>query len=92
MRVLLAGASGAIGRYLIPQLIAAGHEVTGTTRKRGALEFTGAAELVTDVVDRQAFLDLVLGHEFDAVIHALSSLARTPLNFVDMRETNRLRS
>jgi len=92
MRVLLAGASGAIGRYLIPQLIAAGHEVTGTTRKQGALDFTGAAELVTDVVDREAFLELVRGLEFDAVIHALSSLARTPLTFVDMRETNRLRS
>ncbi|TBN57448.1 NAD(P)-dependent oxidoreductase [Glaciihabitans arcticus] len=92
MRVLLAGASGAIGRYLIPQLIAAGHEVTGTTRKRRALEFTGATELVTDVVDRQAFLELIEGFEFDAVIHALSSLARTPLTFVDMRETNRLRS
>ncbi|MGV8885424.1 MAG: NAD-dependent epimerase/dehydratase family protein [Microbacteriaceae bacterium] len=92
MRVLLAGASGAIGRYLIPQLVAAGHEVVGTTRTPGALANTGASELVTDVVNRHDFLTLVQGHTFDAVVHQLSSLSRTAMTYADMRATNRLRS
>jgi nucleoside-diphosphate-sugar epimerase len=92
MRVLLAGASGAIGRYLIPQLIAAGHEVTGTTRTPGALTGTGATEIVTDVVNRADFLRLVDGMEFDGVLHQLSALARTPMTYADMIATNRLRA
>ena len=92
MRVLLAGASGAIGRYLIPQLIAAGHEVVGTTRTPGALTGTGATEVVTDVVDRAQFLRHIEGFEFDAVVHQLSALSRTAMSYTDMIATNRLRS
>jgi len=92
MRVLLAGATGAIGRNLVPQLVAAGHHVIGLTRKAGALDGTGASELVTDIRKRSEFLAEVRDLEFDAVINQMSSLARTPLTYSDMRETNRLRS
>jgi len=92
MRVLLAGATGAIGRNLVPQLVAAGHHVIGITRKSGALDGTGASELVADVRKRSEFLAEVRDVEFDAVINQMSSLARTPLTYSDMRETNRLRS
>ena len=92
MRVLLAGATGAIGRYLVPLLVAAGHEVTGVARTAGALAGTGASEIRADVTRREHFLQALAGHEFDAVIHQLSALVRTPLTFADMASTNRLRS
>jgi nucleoside-diphosphate-sugar epimerase len=91
MRVLLAGASGAIGRYLVPQLIAAGHEVIGITRRAGSLAGTGAVELVSDVSDRAEFLLSLTGIEADAVVNQLTALKRAPLFYRDMRETNRLR-
>ena len=56
MRVFVAGASGAIGRRLVPQLVAAGHEVTGTTRSEESAErirAAGAEAVVCDVFDRR---------------------------------------
>ncbi len=55
MRVFLAGATGAIGRRLIPQLAAAGHHVTATTRtesKRDLLWNLGAEPVVVDATGR----------------------------------------
>jgi nucleoside-diphosphate-sugar epimerase len=92
MRVLLAGASGAIGRYLVPQLIAAGHSVVGITRTRGSLDGTGAEEVVADVLDRPALFGAIEGLRADVVIHQLTSLAKTPSTFRAMRPTNRLRA
>ena len=91
MRVLLAGASGAIGRHLVPQLIEAGHSVVGVTRHAGSLAGTGAEELVADVSNRANFLAAVDGIRADAVVHQLTSLKRSPMRYRDMRATNRLR-
>ena len=93
MRVLLAGATGAIGRYLVPQLLEAKHEVIGITRVAGALaKYDGVREIVADVLDRDAFLDAIDDVKADAIIHQLTSLSRTPATFRDMRMTNRLRA
>jgi len=57
MKIFLAGATGAIGRRLVPLLLAAGHEVIGTTRaqsKAGALRAAGVQPLVIDVFDAGA--------------------------------------
>ena len=54
MKVFVAGASGAIGRPLVRQLVAAGHEVTGTTRREERAEeirAAGATAVVCDVFD-----------------------------------------
>lgn len=54
MKVFLAGATGAIGRSLVPQLIEAGHEVTAITRSKGKLEMLGqfgAEPVLCDVFD-----------------------------------------
>jgi nucleoside-diphosphate-sugar epimerase len=62
MRVFVAGATGAIGQYLVPSLVAVGHEVTGTTRspsKTSQLKDAGATPAVVDSLDRQAVLDVV---------------------------------
>ena len=62
MRILLAGATGAIGRPLVPKLVAAGHEVTGLTRRPERLaqsEQAGGRGVGCDVKDRAALLDVV---------------------------------
>lgn len=92
MRVLLAGATGAIGARLVPKLLAAGHEVTGLVRNAGALDGTGADEVVANLLDRFAVLDAVEDHDFDAVIHQATELARRPLQYSHMLVTNRLRT
>ena len=77
MRVFLAGASGAIGRPLVPKLIAAGHEVTGMTRsetRANEIRATGAAPAVVDVFDADALGAGVAAASPEVVIHELTSL------------------
>jgi nucleoside-diphosphate-sugar epimerase len=79
MRVLVSGASGAIGRFLIPQLVDAGHEVVGMTRRQDnadALSELGARGVVVDALDREAVHRVVLDAAPDAVIDELTSLPR----------------
>ena len=92
MRVLVAGASGAVGAFLVPQLIEANHEVIGLTRRAGSLARTGAREIVADVADRAGLLAALDGVKADAVVHQLTALTKSPLGYSDMRETNRLRA
>jgi len=79
MRVFLAGATGAIGRRLVPMLIAGGHEVTGMTRspeKAEELRAAGAEPVVTDALDRAAVQAAVREARPEAVIHQLTALPR----------------
>ena len=79
MKVLVSGASGAIGRFLIPQLVQAGHEVVGMTRRQDradALSELGARGIVVDALDRQAVRRVVLDAAPEAVIDELTSLPR----------------
>jgi 2-alkyl-3-oxoalkanoate reductase len=79
MKVLVSGASGAIGSFLIPQLLEAGHEVVGMTRrqdKADALAELGARGLVVDALDRDAVRRVVLDAAPEAVIDELTSLPR----------------
>jgi nucleoside-diphosphate-sugar epimerase len=77
VKVFLAGATGAIGRQLVPLLLADGHEVTGTTRspeRAQELERAGARSAVLDALDAQALQAAVVDAAPDAVIHELTSL------------------
>ncbi len=79
MRIFLAGASGAIGRRLVPLLVQAGHGVTGTTRSSASakeLERAGATAAVVDVYDAPAVSAAMLAARPDAVIHQLTDLPR----------------
>jgi nucleoside-diphosphate-sugar epimerase len=79
MRVFLAGASGAIGRRLMPLLVRNGHEVTGTTRSSDAarhIERAGARPAVVDVFDAPALSAAVRAARPDVVIHQLTDLPR----------------
>jgi nucleoside-diphosphate-sugar epimerase len=77
MRVFVAGASGAIGRPLVRQLVGAGHEVTGMTRRpeRAAeIEAAGARAAVCDVFDAQALTSAVKAARPQVVVHELTAL------------------
>ncbi len=80
MRIFLAGASGVIGRQLVPLLVSAGNDVTGTTRsaeKADALRKSGADAVVVDVFDRNALHDAVTKARPEVVIHQLTDLPQT---------------
>jgi nucleoside-diphosphate-sugar epimerase len=91
MRVLIAGASGAIGHYLVPRLIDDGHTVIGITRQPGSLARTGATELIADISDRASLLAATRSVRADAVVHQATALRKPPITYHDMRLTNRLR-
>jgi nucleoside-diphosphate-sugar epimerase len=77
LRVFLAGATGAIGRRLVPMLLADGHEVIGMTRtpaKTDALRAAGVEPVVADALDESAVLRVVAEARPDAVIHELTSI------------------
>ncbi len=77
MRVFLAGATGVIGRRLLPMLLAEGHEVTGMTRSAGRLEqlrAAGAEGVVADAFDADTLKRVVVEARPEAVIHQLTSI------------------
>jgi nucleoside-diphosphate-sugar epimerase len=77
--IFLAGAGGAIGRRLVPQLIAAGHRVHGTSRhaeRLRELAAMGLRPVVVDALDRQALLRAVDAASPDIVVHQLTDLPR----------------
>src|SRR5215211_3896814 len=77
MKVLVAGATGALGRQLVPRLVTAGHEVTGTTRtpaKAALLEEWGARAAVLDALDPDAVAAAVAAAEPDVIVHQLTAL------------------
>src|SRR4051794_29256215 len=78
MRVFLAGAGGAIGARLVPQLIARGHRVTATTRSRDkelALVAHGARPVTLDGLDARAVHAAVAEAEPDVIVHQMTALA-----------------
>lgn len=81
MRIFLAGASGAIGRQLVPQLATAGHEVAGTTRSEAKVEMLrglGAEPVVVDVYDTARLREAVVAFAPDLVMHQLTDLPQNP--------------
>ncbi|WP_407562029.1 NAD-dependent epimerase/dehydratase family protein [Streptomyces sp. 184] len=77
MRVLVTGATGALGRHLVPGLVEAGHEVTATTRtpaKTALLRGAGAEPVVLDGLDREAVLKAVEAAEPEVIVHQMTAL------------------
>jgi 2-alkyl-3-oxoalkanoate reductase len=77
VKVLVAGASGVIGRVLVPELIAAGHTVTGTTRREdraASLRDAGAEALVCDLLDAADAEQAVAAASPDVIVDQLTSL------------------
>jgi 2-alkyl-3-oxoalkanoate reductase len=98
MRVFIAGASGAIGTRLVPQLVDRGHEVIGSSRspeKAEHIRSLGAEPVALDLLDRAAVRRVVLDAAPDAIVHQATALA--DLNFSrnfdrTFAETNGLRT
>ena len=78
MRVLIAGATGAIGSRMVPLLVAAGHEVFGTSRSEahlGEVERAGAKGVVMDGLDAASVRRAVLEARPDVIVHQLTALS-----------------
>jgi nucleoside-diphosphate-sugar epimerase len=98
MRIFVAGATGALGRRLVPLLVERGHQVTGMTRTAGkaaGLRAAGTEPVVADALDRDAVLAAVAAARPEVVVHELTALAE----MTDFRKldqgfalTNRLRT
>jgi nucleoside-diphosphate-sugar epimerase len=97
MRVLVVGASGAIGTRLVPQLLERGHVVIGTSRSPGNSErirSLGAEPVVLDLLDPRAVREAVLEAKPDAIVHQATALANVRFSRRldrSFAETNRLR-
>jgi len=77
MRIFVAGATGAVGRWLVPRLVRAGHTVAGLTRtpaKAAVLRELGAAPVVADALDERAVHAAVQAARPDAIVHELTDL------------------
>ncbi|HEV2252748.1 MAG TPA: NAD(P)-dependent oxidoreductase [Streptosporangiaceae bacterium] len=102
MRVFVAGGTGVIGRRLVPQLVARGHQVTGTTTsaaKLGLLEQLGAEGVVMDGLVAVSVGEAVAAARPDAIVNQMTGLSRAHAGRPNLRNpgrffapTNRLRS
>jgi 2-alkyl-3-oxoalkanoate reductase len=98
MNIFLAGATGVVGKRLIPLLLQAGHRVTGTTRtpaKMSVLWEMGAEPVLVDALDQTAVRDAVVSAKPDVVVHQLTDLSHMAnLRRFDeeLSATNRLRT
>jgi nucleoside-diphosphate-sugar epimerase len=98
MKIFVAGATGALGKRLVPMLVEGGHEVTGLTRRESnaaALSSIGARPVVADALDPDALARAISQAEPEVIVHQLTALSGS----LDMRhferefaQTNRLRT
>lgn len=98
MRIFVAGATGALGRQLLPRLAERGHEVTGMTRspgKQDLLRELGARPVVADALDPESVALAVAEAEPEVIVHQLTAIpANLDLRHFerDFAQTNRLRT
>jgi 2-alkyl-3-oxoalkanoate reductase len=103
MKVFVAGATGVLGRALVPQLVARGHEVVGMTQsasKQDLVRSLGARPVVADALDPDAVAQAVASAEPEVIVHQLTALsgpfsvrdARRPDRSFAATMTNRLRT
>src|SRR3954447_14945289 len=98
MKVFVAGATGVLGRELVPQLVARGHEVVGMTRsaaKQDLVRSLGARPAVADALDPDAVAQAVASAEPEVIVHQLTALSgEFDMRHIDgyFETTNRLRT
>jgi nucleoside-diphosphate-sugar epimerase len=102
MRVFVAGGTGVIGRRLVPQLVARGHQVTATTTapsKLGSLEQLGADAVVMDGLDAASVGEAVAAAKPDTIVHQMTAISVAHSGKADLKHmdrwfatTNRLRT
>ena len=97
MRVFVAGATGAIGRQLVPRLVAAGHEVHGMMRsesRQAMLSELGAVPVVADALDPDQVAEAVARARPEVIVHQLTAIGAVDMRHFDrdFALTNRLRT
>ena len=97
MRVFVAGATGAIGRQLVPRLVTAGHEVHAMTRSasnKAMLEQMGAVPVIADALDPHWVAEAVGTAGPDVIVHQLTAIGAVDTRHMDrdFAATNRLRT
>jgi nucleoside-diphosphate-sugar epimerase len=97
MRVFVAGATGAIGKQLVPRLVAAGHEVHGMTRsesKQAMLCDLGAVPVIADALDPDQVAEAVARARPEVIVHQLTAIGALDMRHFDrdFALTNRLRT
>jgi len=98
MKIFVAGATGALGRQLVPQLVARGHDVVGMTRsasKQDLVRSLGARPVVADALDPDAVAQAVATAEPEVIVHQLTALSgESGPRHIDrfFETTNRLRT
>jgi nucleoside-diphosphate-sugar epimerase len=93
MKVFVAGATGVLGRVLVPQLVARGHAVVGMTRsasKQDLVRSLGARPVVADALDPDAVAQAVASAEPEVIVHELTALSG-PMSIRDARHPERFR-
>src|SRR5919108_5249326 len=91
MKIFVAGATGALGRVLVPQLVARGHDVAGMTRtasKQELVRSLGARPVVADALDPDAVAEAVASAEPEVIVHQLTALSGK-MSARDMRHPDR---
>ena len=91
MKIFVAGATGALGRALVPQLVDLGHEVVGMTRsasKQDLLRSLGARPVVADALDPDAVAEAVASAAPEVIVHQLTALSG-PMIMRDARHPDR---
>ncbi|MFC9283151.1 NAD-dependent epimerase/dehydratase family protein [Streptomyces collinus] len=101
MRVFVAGGSGVLGRRLVPQLVARGHQVTATTTsaaRLGLVQRLGATGVVMDGLDAESVAEAVAAARPDTVVHQMTAISMAHAGRPDIKhpdrwfaQTNRLR-
>ena len=97
MRVFVAGATGAIGKQLVPRLVAAGHEVHGMTRsesKQAMLDELGAVPTVAAALDPGQVAEAVARARSEVIVDQLTAIGALDMRHIDrdFALTNRLRT
>jgi 2-alkyl-3-oxoalkanoate reductase len=91
MKIFVAGATGVLGRELVPRLVARGHEVVGMTKTAGKQELVrglGARPIVADALDPDAVAQAVASAEPEVIVHQLTALSG-PMSLRDARHPDR---
>jgi 2-alkyl-3-oxoalkanoate reductase len=94
MKIFVAGATGVLGRVLVPQLVARGHEVVGMTRsaaKQDLVRSLGALPVVADALDRDAVTRAVASAEPEVIVHELTAFSG-PMSMREARHPERARA
>jgi len=98
MKIFLAGATGALGRQLLPRLVERGHEVTGMTRSESKQQLVfdlGGRPVVADALDPESVARAVAGADPEVIVHQLTAIpAELDMRHFarDFAQTNRLRT